>query len=100
MSNQKICPRIAELYVPLINFARPAAPESLIMRVRCGKLPEIEPPVAKPNIGIITRPQHVQKHKQKLKETVKEKPVENVGQYKLRRPTSQCIEKVTSPQKS
>jgi hypothetical protein len=95
MSNRKICPRVAELYVPLINFARAPAPESLVMRVRCGKIPEVETPVAKPNIGINVRPQHVQKHKQKVKEVVRDKPIMSVGQcYKLRRLSCQSIGKV------
>ena len=94
LSNRKICPRIADLYVPLINFSRPPAPESLVMRVRCGRIPEVETPIAKPNIGIMVRPQHVQKHKQKLKEPTKEKPIMSVGQWKLRRLSSQSIEKV------
>lgn len=94
MSNRKVCPRVAELYVPLINFSRTPCPESLAMRVRCGKIPEVETPVAKPNIGINIRPQHVQKHKQKVKEPVREKPIVSVGQYKLRRLSSQSIEKV------
>lgn len=94
LSNRKICPRVADLYVPLINFSRAPAPESLVMRVRCGKIPQVETPVAKPNIGINVRPQHVQKHKQKAKEPTREKPIMSVGQYKLRRLSSQSIEKV------
>jgi hypothetical protein len=94
--NKPICPRIAALYVPLINFSRPPAPESLIMRVRSGKIPPVETPVAKPNIGINVRPQHVTKPKQKVKEPVKDKPIESVGQYKLRRLSGQTMEKVVS----
>lgn len=96
MTGRKLlCPRIAELCVPLVNFARTSvAPESLIMRVRCGKIPEVDVPVAKPAIGINVRPQHVQKHKPKAKETPKEKPVVNVGQFRLRRLNSQTMEKV------
>jgi len=95
MTGRKLCPRIAELFVPLVNFARTSvAPESLIMRVRCGKIPEVELPVAKPAIGINVRPQHVQKHKPKAKDAPKEKPVVNVGQFRLRRLNSQAMEKV------
>jgi hypothetical protein len=94
MWGRKLCPRVAELYVPLINFSRAPAPESLIMRVRCGKIPEVDTPISKPNIGINVRPQHVQKHKQKLKELVKERPMESIGQYKLKKLSSHCIEKV------
>jgi hypothetical protein len=94
MLNRKICPRIAELYVPLIDFARPHAPESMIMRVRCGKVPEVETPISKPTIGINVRPQHVNRHKQKVKEQIKEKPIENVGQFKLKRLTPNAMEKV------
>jgi hypothetical protein len=95
MVNRRICPRIAALFVPLINFSRPHGPESLIMRVRCGKIPdEMETPVSKPNIGINVRPQHVHKHKQKVKEPIKEKPIENVGQFKLKKLTGPCMEKV------
>jgi hypothetical protein len=97
MLNKPICPRIADLYVPLINFSRPAAPESLIMRVRSGKIPQVEAPVPKPNIGINVRPQHVNKQKPKLKEPIKEKTVESVGQYKLRRLSGQTMEKVDPP---
>src|SRR5271170_2278203 len=92
--NRKLCPRVADLYVPLINFSRNASSESLVMRVRCGKVPEVEAPIAKPNIGIMVRPQHVQKHKQKLKEPMKEKPVASVGHYRLRRLSSQSVERV------
>src|SRR5204862_7611066 len=94
LANRKICPGIAALSVPLINVSRPPAPESLVMRVRCGRIPEVETPIPKPNIGIMVRPQHVQKHKQKLKEPTKEKPIMSVGQWKLRRLSSQSIEKV------
>jgi len=94
MLNRKICPRIAELYVPLIDFARPHAPESMIMRVRCGKVPEVETPISKPTIGINVRPQHVHRHKQKVKEQIKEKPIETVGQFKLKKLTPNCMEKV------
>jgi hypothetical protein len=66
------------------------------MRVRSGKIPPVETPVAKPNIGINVRPQHVTKPKQKVKETVKDKPIESVGQYKLRRLSGQTMEKVVS----
>ena len=97
VAGRKVCPRVAEMCVPLINFARPNVSESLIMRVRCGKIPEVATPVAKPNIGIMVRPHHVQKHKQKVKEQVREKPVVNAGQYKLRKLTSQSIEKVLIP---
>lgn len=97
MAGRKLCPRVAELFVPLVSFARTAvAPESLIMRVRCGKIPEIGMPVPKPAIGINIRPQHVQKHKPKAKEPAKEKPVVNLGQFKLRRLTSQSMEKVNT----
>jgi hypothetical protein len=95
LTGRKLCPRISELCVPLSNISRASvAPESLIMRVRCGKIPEIELPVAKPAIGINVRPQHVQKHKAKPKDMPKEKPVVNVGQFRLRRLNIQAMEKV------
>jgi hypothetical protein len=71
------------------------APESFIQRLRYGRILAVETPIAKPpNIGIMVRPPHVTKHKPKLKETIKEKQVVNVGQYKLRRLSGQCMEKV------
>jgi hypothetical protein len=94
MLNKPLCPRIAELYVPLNNFARPPAPENLIQRMTCGRLPAVEATVVKPNIGIMVRPPHVSKHKPKLKEAIKEKPIVEVGQYKLRRLSGQWMEKV------
>jgi hypothetical protein len=67
------------------------------MRVRSGKIPQVETPLAKPNIGINVRPQHVNKQKPKLKEPIKEKTLESVGQYKLRRLSGQTMEKVDPP---
>jgi hypothetical protein len=83
MLNKPLCPRVAELYVPLVNFFRAPVPESLVMRVRSGR-PIPVPPSPKPNIGILVRPQHVQKHK-KVKDIVKEKPVLTTGHYSLRK---------------
>lgn len=94
MLNKAVCPRIAELFVPLNNFARPPAPENLIQRMTCGKLPPVETTVVKPNIGIMVRPPHVSKHKPKAKEALKEKTFTDVGQYQLRRLSAQWMEKV------
>lgn len=96
LSNKRLCPSVAELFVPLINFSRPPAPESLIMRIRSGKAPKSESPPQKPPIGIMVRPQHVHKQAKKVKEPIKEKPVKDVGQYKLRRLSGQTMEKVRS----
>lgn len=94
MLNKPLCPRVAELFVPLNNFARPAAPENLVQRIRCGRLPPLETPIVKPNIGIMVRPPHVQRHKPKIKEPIKEKPIVDVGEYKLRRLSGQWMERV------
>jgi hypothetical protein len=94
VSNKRLCPSIAELFVPLINFSRPAAPESLIMRIRSGTAPKSEGPPQKPPIGIMIRPQHVHKQAKKIKEPIKEKVVKDVGQYKLRRLSALSMEKV------
>jgi len=97
MLNRKLCPRVAELYVPLINFARPASSESLIMRIRCGKVPEEEPaPVAKPKIGIMVRPPHVHKHKPKSSEKpTKEKIFDLDGHYRLRTLNTSIMKQVS-----
>src|ERR1700737_757926 len=92
LANIPLCPRIAELYVPLVNFYRAPAPESFVMRIRSGRT-IVTPPPPKPNIGILVRPQHVQKHK-KVKETIKEKPILTTGHYKLRKLTGAYMEKV------
>ena len=92
--NKRLCPRVAELFVPLINFSRPAVPESLIMRLRSGKAPKSENPPLKAPMGIMVRPQHVHKQAKKSKEPIKEKPAKDVGQYKLRRLSGQSMEKV------
>jgi len=99
MLNRKLCPRIADLYVPLINFTRPASSESLIMRVRCGKVPDEEPPpVVKPKIGIMIRPQHVHKHKPKSTEKpVKEKIWDLDGHYRLRTLSTTIMKQVSVP---
>jgi hypothetical protein len=94
LANKPLCPRVAHLFVPLINFSRPPAPESLIMRVRSGRVPKSDIPLVKPPIGIIVRPQHVHKQPKKAKEPIKEKPTKDVGQYKLRRLSGQSMEKV------
>src|ERR1700694_775465 len=92
MSNKPLCPRVEKLHVPLINFYRAPAPESLVMQIRSGR-PIETPPPPKPHIGILVRPQHVQKHK-KIKEPIKEKPVLTTGHYKLRKLTGQHMETV------
>jgi len=97
LMNKRLCPRIAQLYLPLVNFDRPRLAESLIMRVRCGKVSHVEAPITRPDIGIIVRPQHVAKHKPKVKEPIKEKPIVNAGSYQLRDLNMRAIERVGSP---
>lgn len=94
LANKPLCPKVAQLFVPLINFSRPPAPESLIMRVRSGKVPKSDIPLVKPPIGIMVRPQHVHKQPKKAKEPIKEKPIKDIGQYKLRRLSGHSMEKV------
>src|SRR5579862_1040018 len=94
MMNKPLCPRVAELYVPLNNFKRSPAPENLVQRMTGGRIPTVEIPIAKPNIGIMVRPPHVSRHKPKVKEPIKEKPIIDVGQYKLRRLSGQWMESV------
>lgn len=97
LTNKRLCPSVSKLFVPLINFSRPAAPESLIMRIRSGKPPKSESPPQNRPIGIMVRPQHVHKQQtKKTKDPIKEKPVKDVGQYKLRRLSGQTMEKVSA----